>query len=100
MDYKFEEQWPHMRTIVLKLLHQESVSHVEWQDLFYSVHMVCLWDDKGSSKIKETLKESISDYIFRAQKVKFIVTLYSFILLYQYNRKVLGKSIYFGMYQS
>lgn len=68
MDYKFEEQWPHMRTIVLKLLHQESVSHVEWQDLFYSVHMVCLWDDKGSSKIKETLKESISDYIFRAQK--------------------------------
>ncbi|GJQ74661.1 hypothetical protein Trydic_g21514 [Trypoxylus dichotomus] len=64
---KFEDKWPAMRLIVLKLLRQESVSPAEWQDLFYDVHLVCLWDEKGPSKLKEHLQEDIVQFIKQAQ---------------------------------
>lgn len=56
-----------MRPHVLKLLQQETVSQAEWQDLFYGVHLVCLWDDKGASKIYECLQEDIVTFIRHAQ---------------------------------
>jgi len=40
---------PDKRRIVLKLLRQDTVSQREWQDLFFGVHFVCLWDEKGAS---------------------------------------------------
>jgi len=58
-----------MRPIILKLLKQEPVTQVEWQDLFYSVH-VCLWDDKGPPKLRDALKEDIMDFIKQAQQVR------------------------------
>jgi len=59
-----------MRAIVLKLLQQEPVTHKEWQDLFYNVHKVYLWDDdKGAAKIREALTEDIVDFIKKAQQV-------------------------------
>ncbi|XP_039288554.1 cullin-5 [Nilaparvata lugens] len=64
----FEDKWPSMRPIILKLLQQEPVTHNEWQDLFYSVHVVCLWDEKGPLKVKDALKEDIMDFIKRAQQ--------------------------------
>ncbi|XP_065226095.1 cullin-5 isoform X2 [Planococcus citri] len=64
----FEDKWPNMRPIVLKLLQQEPVTQNEWQELFYSVHLVCLWDDNGGSKVKDALKEDISNFIKQAQK--------------------------------
>lgn len=63
----FEDHWPALRPTVLKLLRQESVSKAEWQDLFYGVHLICLWVDKGGSKIYESLQEDISAYIKQAQ---------------------------------
>ncbi|XP_065094615.1 cullin-5-like [Ochlerotatus camptorhynchus] len=63
----FEEKWPQMRPIVLKLLKQEPVTHSEWQELFYAVHLVCLWDDKGPSKIHDCLQEDIVTFIKQAQ---------------------------------
>lgn len=51
----------------MKLLKQESVTKAEWQDLFYGVHLICLWVDKGGSKIYESLQEDISAYIKQAQ---------------------------------
>lgn len=63
----FEDHWPSLRPTVLKLLKQESVSKAEWQDLFYGVHLICLWVDKGGSKIYESLQEDISAYIKQAQ---------------------------------
>lgn len=63
----FEDHWPQLRPTVLKLLRQESVSKTEWQDLFYGVHLICLWVDKGGSKIYESLQEDISAYIKQAQ---------------------------------
>ncbi|GFR00121.1 hypothetical protein TNCT_244681 [Trichonephila clavata] len=30
----FDDHWPIMQPIILKLLHQEAVSRSEWQDLF------------------------------------------------------------------
>lgn len=56
-----------MRPIVLKLLKQESVTHKEWQDLFYGVHLVSLWDDKGPAKIHDSLQEDIVGFIKQAQ---------------------------------
>lgn len=63
----FEDKWPSMRPIVLKLLQQEPVTQAEWQDLFYSVHLVCLWDDKGPVKVRDALQEDIVAFIKQAQ---------------------------------
>lgn len=56
-----------MRPIVLKVLKQETVSQSEWQDLFYGVHLVCLWDEKGATKIYDCLQEDIVAFIKQAQ---------------------------------
>ncbi|XP_023726846.1 cullin-5 isoform X1 [Cryptotermes secundus] len=64
----FEDKWPAMRPLILKLLQQEHVSKPEWQELFYSVHLVCLWDEKGPLKVKEALKDDIMDFIKKAQQ--------------------------------
>lgn len=64
---QFEDKWDFMRPIVLKLLRQESVTKQQWFDLFSDVHAVCLWDDKGSSKIHQALKEDILEFIKQAQ---------------------------------
>jgi len=68
-QFTFEDKWPYMRPIILKLLKQESVTQAEWQDLFYSVH-VCLWDDKGPPKLHSALKEDIMNFIQQAQQVR------------------------------
>ncbi|GFG33135.1 hypothetical protein Cfor_12315 [Coptotermes formosanus] len=57
-----------MRPNILKLLQQEPVTHLEWQDLFYSVHVVCLWDEKGPPKVKDALKDDIMEFIKKAQQ--------------------------------
>ncbi|ESO09577.1 hypothetical protein HELRODRAFT_97655 [Helobdella robusta] len=56
-----------MRPTVLKLLHQEPVTREEWQDLFWSVHSVCLWDEKGASKVHKALHDDILWFIKGAQ---------------------------------
>ncbi|XP_037804406.1 cullin-5-like isoform X1 [Penaeus monodon] len=63
----FEEKWPAMRPTVLKLLRQECVSRAEWQDLFWAVHKVCLWDEKGPPKVQKALQDDILDFITHAQ---------------------------------
>ncbi|XP_013403500.1 cullin-5-like [Lingula anatina] len=64
---QFEDKWPSMRPTVLKLLRQEPVTRAEWQDLFWSVHSVCLWDDKGPNKVHEALQTDILEFIKQAQ---------------------------------
>ncbi|XP_070567709.1 cullin-5-like [Ptychodera flava] len=64
----FEDKWDNMRPTVLKLLRQERVSRAEWQDLFWDVHSVCLWDDKGPGKVRKALEDDILDFIKQAQK--------------------------------
>lgn len=66
---RFDEKWLEMRPVVLKLLQQEPVSHNEWQDLFYNVHLVCLWDEHGPGKMKLALKSDIMEFIKKAQQV-------------------------------
>jgi hypothetical protein len=62
-----------MRPNILKLLQQEPVTHLEWQELFYSVHLVCLWDEKGPPKVKDALKDDIMEFIKEAQQVIHIL---------------------------
>ncbi|XP_044756885.1 cullin-5 isoform X1 [Coccinella septempunctata] len=64
---KFEDKWSFMRPTVLKLLKQEAVTPVEWQELFYDVHLVCLWDEKGPIKLRDALHDDIVQYIKQAQ---------------------------------
>ncbi|KAL7293716.1 hypothetical protein TKK_0012788 [Trichogramma kaykai] len=66
-QFTFEEAWPCMRPIILNLLKQEPVTQLEWQDLFYSVHQVCL-DEKGPPKLRDALREDIMEFIKQAQK--------------------------------
>ena len=69
----FEEKWPSIRPTVLKLLRQESVTREEWQDLFWAVHKVCLWDEKeGPNKVHKALQDNIYDFISHVQEVGFI----------------------------
>ncbi|XP_050531623.1 cullin-5 [Daktulosphaira vitifoliae] len=65
---RFEEKWPEMRPVVLKLLQQEPVTQNEWQDLFYAVHLVCLWDEQGPIKMRQALKTDIMEFIKKAQQ--------------------------------
>ncbi|MCL4124963.1 UNVERIFIED_CONTAM: hypothetical protein GTU68_018983 [Idotea baltica] len=57
-----------MRPTVLKLLRQEGVTREEWQDLFWSVHKVILWDEKGPAKVHRALEEDIYRFIAQAQE--------------------------------
>ncbi len=64
----FEEQWPKMQPSIVKLLRQEPVNKSEWHDLFYTVHTVCMWDEKAAQKIFKALQDNIADFIRQAQK--------------------------------
>ena len=44
------------------------MSRVEWHDLFWLVHSVCLWDDKGPPKVYSALREDILEFIKQAQE--------------------------------
>jgi len=59
-----------MQPSIVKLLRQEPVNRSEWQDLFYSVHQVCLWDEKAAPKIYRALQDNIADFIGQATQVK------------------------------
>ncbi|XP_063954877.1 cullin-5-like [Lytechinus pictus] len=65
---QFEDRWEGMRPTVLKLMRQENVSRKEWQDLFWEVYSVCVWDDKGVDKVNEALKHDIVDFVHQAKQ--------------------------------
>lgn len=73
-----------MRPIVLKVLQQEPVSQLEWQELFYGVHLVCLWDEKGAMKIYDCLREDIVQFIdvSRSFHPKVGISRVSFVFLH------------------
>ena len=56
-----------MHPVILKLLHQDPVSKPEWHDSFWSIHTICLWDEKGAVKLHDALKADILDFIKQAQ---------------------------------
>ncbi|XP_033635857.1 cullin-5-like [Asterias rubens] len=67
MQLQFEDKWEGMRPTVLKLLRQENVSKAEWQDLFWDVHSVCLWDEKGALKVHAALVDDIKEFVHQAK---------------------------------
>jgi len=64
----FEDKWPSMRPTILKLLRQETVTRGEWHDLFWLVHSVCLWDERGPPKVYAALRDDILEFIKQAQE--------------------------------
>ncbi|KAL3243637.1 hypothetical protein MRX96_020226 [Rhipicephalus microplus] len=65
---QFDERWPKMRPTILKLLHQDPITRDEWQGLFWDIHAVCLWDERGPSKVYAALQEDILEFISVAQR--------------------------------
>lgn len=65
---QFAGKWPDMRPIVVKILKQKGVTKGEWQDLFWDVHKVTNWDDKGIPKIFEALRFEVTAYISDIQR--------------------------------
>ncbi|XP_053214912.1 cullin-5-like isoform X2 [Panonychus citri] len=63
---QLEDHWPSMRQTILKLLHQQNVSQLEWQELFWNVHNVVQWD-QCSDKLHESLQQDILEFISQAQ---------------------------------
>lgn len=68
----FEDKWPDMYPVVLKLLSQKSVTRDEWQKLFWDVYTICSWDeDSGVGKLYDALRNIILDFIIDSKsKVK------------------------------
>lgn len=62
----FDDHWPSMHPVIEKMLRQDNVTRSEWQDIFWSIHNVCLWDDKGALKLLEALRQNILQFIDRA----------------------------------
>lgn len=58
-----------MEPTILKLLRQEPVNRDEWHALFWSVHTVCLWDEKSHGKMYKALQEDIVKFIQQAHDV-------------------------------
>ena len=54
----FQEQWPNMEPVIQRLLQQDPVTKADWQNLFWSTHTVCLWDEKGAPKVYRYLQVS------------------------------------------
>jgi cullin-5 len=69
-ETKFENKWEtgDMKPTTLKLLHQQPVSKMEWQNLFWDVHHVCSWDDSGSKKLFDALQRLILSFISECQQ--------------------------------
>ncbi|XP_037094128.1 cullin-5-like [Pollicipes pollicipes] len=59
----FQEQWPNMEPVIQRLLQQDPVSKTDWQNLFWSTHTVCLWDEKGAPKVYRYLQEAVQSFV-------------------------------------
>lgn len=65
---QFEDKWPELKPTVNKLLKQQAVSTQEWQTLFWDVHKICTWDEKGSQKVHKALKDEVASFIKHVQE--------------------------------
>ena len=88
---QFQEKWPKMRPVVLKLLRQQHVSRDEWQDLFWyaeylvfpmtyyfiirDVHLVTSWDNKGPVKIQKALEVEFDSFISGVKDVSYAISI-------------------------
>ncbi|XP_043240835.1 cullin-5-like [Amphibalanus amphitrite] len=59
----FQEQWPSMEPVIQRLLQQDPVTKADWQNLFWSTHTVCLWDEKGAPKVYRYLQEAVQSFV-------------------------------------
>lgn len=64
---QFEDYWPAMQQTISKLLHQQDVSKLEWQELFWNVHNVLQWDEKAKEKLQDALHRDVLEFISEAQ---------------------------------
>ncbi|EEC20228.1 cullin, putative, partial [Ixodes scapularis] len=91
---QFDERWPKMRPTILKLLHQDPITRTEWQGLFWDIHAVCLWDERGPSKLYAALQEDILEFISIAQRVRKPMASGTLLILNHIRRTYPGEGTY------
>ncbi|CAF0818750.1 unnamed protein product [Rotaria sp. Silwood1] len=64
----FQDRWPQMKRVVLKILRQEPTSQVEWQNLFTDVYSVSTWYPSSIPEIFSELSNEITRHIKQAQE--------------------------------
>ncbi|UJR28216.1 hypothetical protein I4U23_009466 [Adineta vaga] len=64
----FQDRWPQMKRVVLKILRQEPTSQVEWQNLFTDVYSVSTWYPTSIPEIFAELTNEITRHIKQAQE--------------------------------
>lgn len=57
----YENHWPLILPVVRALINNQPVSIEEWQNVFHHVHLICLWDPKGSFKLLKALETELKD---------------------------------------
>ncbi|CAK9295071.1 unnamed protein product [Gordionus sp. m RMFG-2023] len=62
-NISYEKQWPQIEVSILKFLKQEKITQNEWQDLFWIVHSICLWEECGAFKLLNALLTTIRNYL-------------------------------------
>ena len=62
----------------MKFLCQFLVFKFDFVIVIRTVHSVCLWDDKGATKLHNKLKEDILDFIHYAQSVCCVINSWSY----------------------
>ena len=82
----FEDKWPSMRPTILKLLRQETVTRGEWHDLFWLVHSVCLWDERGPTKVYSALRDVSYKYT-QCEKAKNLLSIMNCRILLNSSNK-------------
>lgn len=65
----FDQRWTRVNAVVNKMLKMENVPHAVWQATFSDVFSIVMWNETtGPTKIKESLTETISEYIKNVRK--------------------------------
>ncbi|CAI4226108.1 unnamed protein product [Auanema sp. JU1783] len=59
----FETEWSKAHPTVLRLLKQQNVNKLEWQDLFCIVYNIHSWVHEGAAQVRQALSADIAQYV-------------------------------------
>lgn len=68
---KFEETWAKIEPLVRRMFTEGGISKSEWQDIFWHVHSMCVWDISQGLALQEKLEEIFRAYIDKEKQFIF-----------------------------
>ncbi|KAJ6215897.1 hypothetical protein RDWZM_010397 [Blomia tropicalis] len=71
-EVTFELVWPKIEPLVKRMFSPEtSLNKEEWQDIFWNVHIMCIWSMGSANQLKLKLVQVFEEYITNEQKLIF-----------------------------